>query len=353
MSGVLPGPQNPGAGRYPAIPVDGEYRLANSAAASHLSTVSMVRLEGKDCLDFLHRMSTNDVAGLRPGDTRKTILVNEKGRIIDLVQICVVPGSVLIVGSPGNAGVISRWFAKYIIMEEITVASADDHIPCVSVIGPEGRTALEHLAGVEQSAPSAFPLRTSMGGYDALVYHDDRCRLSCHKVVLMDGGQGHDRLPDGFPESISDETFETLRIEEGIPAPGRELTADVNALEAGLKKYISFSKGCYIGQEVIARIDTYNKLRQLLSLFLLPGADGKTPFSSGTVMDGGEVAGSVTSMCLSPRYGGVLGLGYRRRGTGKGAMEFIPEGSEDRHPVSRVDVVIPGYELYEITDEAV
>ena len=100
------------------------------------------------------------------------------------------------------------------------------------------------------------------------------------------------------------------RVEMGAPAYGKELSEDFNPLEANLLEYISFTKGCYVGQEVVARLKTYNKVqRQLVGLRW--DFDSRAAPGSKLMLEGKQV-GLVTSAAKSPRLDKVLGLGYVR-----------------------------------------
>ena len=104
---------------------------------------------------------------------------------------------------------------------------------------------------------------------------------------------------------LSDGGFETIRVEEGCPALERELTEDHNPWEAGLDRAIHIDKGCYLGQEVIARLDTYDKVKQRLVGLRIPVA-GRIDGSSRLVSVDGRMAGEITSSAFSPPW--VRGL---------------------------------------------
>ena len=106
--------------------------------------------------------------------------------------------------------------------------------------------------------------------------------------------------------TMGEAAWEIWRIEQGIPAWGRELTATVNPLEAGLRFAISFHKGCYIGQEVIARLEHYEKVRRrLMGLYL----EEEIPAGETRLEAEGREVGWLTSSIRSPRWG-PIGLGY-------------------------------------------
>jgi folate-binding protein YgfZ len=108
--------------------------------------------------------------------------------------------------------------------------------------------------------------------------------------------------------------FDYVRVSNGVPIAGRELTADVNPLEAKLHHLIDFDKGCYVGQEVIARLDTYDKVQRELIRFTLCGGDHATIRPGDRVLapSGGRDVGWISSVAAHPETGDRIGLAYVR-----------------------------------------
>jgi folate-binding protein YgfZ len=105
------------------------------------------------------------------------------------------------------------------------------------------------------------------------------------------------------------EVEEILRVEAGLPGPGRELSERYNPLEAELRPFVSFTKGCYTGQEVVARLNTYKKLQRVLRGLRLAG-DAVPPPEARVLAGDGAEAGQVTSAVRSPALGAPLALAY-------------------------------------------
>ena len=127
---------------------------------------------------------------------------------------------------------------------------------------------------------------------------------------------------------VGHHALEHARIEAGVPAPGAELNDRVNPLEAGLAEFVSFTKGCYVGQEVIARLDTYDKVQR--RLVRLDAPEGTAPGESLT--SGTRTAGWVTSVSGLPENGRSAALGYVRKA-------FIEPGTVLSAGVGEVTVV--------------
>ena len=212
-------------------------------------------MTGKESVDFLQRISTNDVTGVARGEVRPTLFVSDKGRIIDTVWIVPNGDGVLLCVSNGMAPKIIPWLERYIIMEEITVTdrSADMIVSMSSTLS-------------DKSFPTTF--------------HGSPVFLSIES-----------RTSD--TAAVSDNAFESWRISAGIPRSQHEMTEEFNPLELYLWPWISFTKGCYIGQEVIARLDTYNKIQRSLCHWT---ADGNVNAGAPIADDAGSPIGRVTSV---------------------------------------------------------
>lgn len=302
---------------------------------------SLLRLSGADAEDFLHRMSTNDLRGIADGEARRTAVVNEKGRLVDVVSVARRGSGLLVVGSPGGGPALSAWLEKFIIMDDVRIEGVEDPVRLRAFHGPD--------------APSQAGAASAEGG---LVIPEDLGtvpgRLLLPAGVGVSGrgergpaSAGTGALPaDRPPGRGEDDALDTVRIEEMVPAPGRELGPEVNPLEAGLKHLVSFTKGCYIGQEVIARLDTYRKLQRIIALFALEWEGASVP-PSGPLFHGDREAGRITSVTHSPRHGGWIGLGYRRIRLHASALELRP--ATGGSPVScRLLSNLPaGYEEYD------
>ncbi|HLF13325.1 MAG TPA: hypothetical protein VI932_00360 [Bacteroidota bacterium] len=330
------------------------YASLRDSAASVILERSLIGIEGKETFDFLHRMSTNDLLTLADGQTRRTVIVNEKGRVIDFVTIVRTGERALLIGSPGAGNELARWFGKFIIMDDLRITATHDRIPFYSIYGPGSPDLIRKICAeggagkfhddrvLDAPGNRGWILREDLGSVPGYLYiPGEDCTME-NTAPMFRWSEEEIRTADTL-------TFETVRIEESVPALGRELGPEVNALEAGLKQYISFSKGCYIGQEVIARLDTYRKLQKILSLFLLPDYDGPS-LSPGKLLQGDREAGRITSTVYSPRQNGWIGLGYRRIEMKDPMLDFIPEGVGRSLPCRCLSGLPAGYEEYEVQE---
>ncbi len=273
-----------------------------------------LKATGGDALDLLNRLSTNKVDHLRPGHWAPTVLTSDRGRIVDLLSVVHAGEWIWLLTSPGQQQPVIQWLDKYTIMEDLEVADVSAATAIIALAGGGAAAALglddggepEYLPGKQYPAPAV-----SVGGWEALAVSRPLGRLPCRLLVAP--GEGAPAIvaalaAAGATEANADE-WESLRVGSGSPAFGSEMGEPYNPLEAGLIGAIDFTKGCYIGQEVIARLDSYRRVQKRLAvLSFSPGSDATAGASLALE---GRTAGTVTSLCRAP--GGELrGLGYVR-----------------------------------------
>ncbi|MFQ5860615.1 MAG: aminomethyltransferase family protein [Dehalococcoidia bacterium] len=290
--------------------------IQGGAALVDRSYLGRLQATGKDVLDLLNRLSTNRVVDLLSGEAVPTVLTTERGRIIDLVSVANLGDSILVVTSPQTRGQVAQWIDRYTFLEEVAVEDVTPDTALLTLLGPGSPELVQGVlgAGAAALAPwrstpalldglSLQVLRTDpLGvlGYDLLVGAEEAERLFRH---LLEAGEPLGLRPVGMV------ALELLRLRRGWPVHGKELGEAYNPLEAGLKGAISFTKGCYIGQEVVARLDTYQKVQRQLVVLAF---DGSAVQEGDRLLQEDREAGRVTS---AARYQGQsIGLGYIRLG---------------------------------------
>ena len=215
-----------------------------------LAKSSVVRVSGRDAVDLLHRLSTNDLTPLKsPGAMVRTIFTTAQGKLVDWAPVVSTDDGLLVVTSPGRAQKLCDWIANYTIMEDVTCEDVSAHYQLAlcnwkapGLLGP---------GQVHQAASGLwFEAPEGMGSM-ALV-------PDAAAVASEMGSAGAQK---------DDAWVQPLRVELGIPSPEFEFHKDINPLEIRLKPYVNWHKGCYIGQEVISRLDSYDKLARWLMGF--------------------------------------------------------------------------------------
>ena len=286
-----------------------EYHAATRGLAVYdASRWGRIAISGADHLDFLHRMSTNDILGLAPRRGLQTAFCDHRGRLVEVAEVCRLDETESIsFVAPGRAAALLQWLEHYHFSEAIAWREATAYGGQLEVVG----------AQVE--AVAAVALGLSLSGIDSLGLVECPLPLRACRVDAV-GSPGlriwgpepdldamRRLLLDARASNLSEETWEVLRIEGGRPLAGRELTLDHNPWEARMSGAIDLDKGCYVGQEVVARLDTYKKVKQhLVGLVLEASVTPEAP-----VEVEGRPAGALTSVCCSPALG-WLALAYMR-----------------------------------------
>ena len=300
--------------------LDAEYRAATQGVAlADRSPVGRLQATGPDVLDLLNRLSTNRVDPLDPGAGEATVLTTNKGRIIDWITVLHPGDRTIILTSPPCAEAVSAWIDRYTIVEDVTVEDVTPSTALIGVLGPAASTVVEAVLGaaaaelptlgcvtVPWGAGAALAARTSplgVPGYDLMVDAADAPSLW---DALARAGAAHG------VQSIGHEAMEALRVENGLLRWGPELGDAYNPLEAGLTGSVSWTKGCYIGQEVVARLWTYHKVQRFLVSLTFHGHADARPAPGAALHVDGQRQGAVTSVAYSPGAGALLGLGYLR-----------------------------------------
>lgn len=279
--------------------------------------------EGPDALDLLHRLSTNDLLQLEPGHSAFTVLTSERGRVIDVLNVaCIESDRLLLISDSQVAVAATEWIDRFTIIEDAVVSDVSTDFTRFAVIGPTGYGAVRAAFGVKlASGEVASPDRAPSGDTieKTVLVASNWGGLPCVDVVtpVRHAEEAWDKLAKAGAVPAGSQAFHARRVSLAVPFPGTELTADVNPLEAGLKNLISFTKGCYVGQEVVARLDTYDKIqRRLVKLT----SDGE--ISAGAELRSGDRrAGLVTSVSSLELFGERLALGYVRR-------DYLEEGTK-------------------------
>ncbi len=272
-----------------------------------------LKATGEDALDLLNRLSTNKVDHLEPGHWAPTVLTSDRGRIVDLLSVINAGECVYLLTSPGQQQPVMEWLDKYTIMEDLEVedVSADTAVIAVAGAGAEAILGLEdgepeQLPGLQYPASSV-----AIGGKEHIGISRPLGSMGCCLLVVSsaDVPAVADALGAEGASAVDAEAWDALRVSRGSPAFGSEMGEPYNPLEAGLIGAIDFTKGCYIGQEVIARLDSYERVQRYLSV--LRFSDGSDATAGTPLYLDGRQVGTVTSVYRTS--GGELrGLGFVR-----------------------------------------
>ena len=271
------------------------------------SNLGVLLISGETRLDLIHRMSTQAVNGLQRGEGTATVLTTDIGRIIDRLLLYTTSSMVYALTGENNSDNIARYLMRFVFFnDDFQLKDVSEDTAVFAVYGPqagEKLTAagfgevdlpLHHWRQAEIAGCTAYVHRTDPidgGGYFVIGQEADRAVLWAH--LLATGLVAADEV-----------AFDYLRIAAGLPRYGRELTNDYIPLEADLWDDVSFTKGCYTGQEIIARMESRGKLaKKLVKLRSAAPVLAGDPLTAN-----GKNAGVITSVAVGPE--GPIALGY-------------------------------------------
>jgi folate-binding protein YgfZ len=291
------------------------------AAVADLSAWPRLLATGPAFLGLLHRLSTGDVEGLRPGEGRPTVVTTPKGRILARLIVLHLGGEgVLALGGPGTGDRVRAHLTKYALGEDIGLTDAPP-APAYAIVGPRWREVARVLG-----APDLAPYGT------ALTTGTPPVRVARTNGFDGDGLLVLGEAPLDAPR-LSPQDLEVWRVLTRRRLAGRELTEDYNPLEAGLADSVSFTKGCYVGQEVVARLNTYDKVaRGVVALEM----EGAAPLPGARLAHGEREIGTVTSAVVDPRTGAIAALGYVKRRDLPSGVETIDVVSDSGRAPARI-----------------
>jgi tRNA-modifying protein YgfZ len=280
---------------------------------SHHGQVDVV---GPEAGRFLHNLCTNDVLKLATGSGCEAFLTTAQARIVGFVIIYHTGTGYRVDAGPGQGSRVAAHLERYIVSEQVEIADRTPELSQVHLAGPR---ATELLTGVFASPSLSLAelqfFEQDFQGAPCLVQRHSRLGLPGYNL-LCPAGHGNplrQALEQASASPARHAVFETLRIEAGTPVFGLDIDDSNLPQEVGrTDRAISFTKGCYIGQETIARIRTYGHVNRSLVGIRLAGSEPARP-GDPLFKEAAEV-GIITSAAFSPRLGKAVALAYVRRG---------------------------------------
>jgi tRNA-modifying protein YgfZ len=284
------------------------YEAAQTAAVFvDRSDLGMLKISGQSRLDLIDRMSTQKVKQLQRGEGAATVLTTDIGRIIDRLILYASGDTVYALTGEGHADPIARYLLRFVFFnDDFHLENLSAETAVYAIYGPQARERLVAAGFPDIDLPLHHWRQVEVGGVTAYLHRTDPVAGDGYFVMGQLAQQPVIRarlLAAGIAE-IDEAAFDFLRIESGQPRFGRELTLDYIPLEANLWADVSFNKGCYTGQEIIARMESRGKLaKRLVALRLAE------PVAAGAALTaGGKPAGTITSAAVGPA--GPVALGY-------------------------------------------
>ncbi len=217
-------------------------------------TGRLLRLRGPDSVDLLQRIAASEFVRQEDGLSFWSLFTNAKGRIVDLALGAKKDGEVFLLAGEGHGALLQQWLESFIITEDVELFR-DESSHALSLHGADSAEVLARALQIEPPAPGSF-LRTQ----ERIIFSEEGeavLHLTCPA-----GDELSQRLVDAGALPLEEGSFQLAQILRGRFRPGLDLDERFHPLEVGLGEIVSWDKGCYIGQEVVARLKNYDKVRR-------------------------------------------------------------------------------------------
>lgn len=310
------------------MPAADAYRAALDAAALAPRT-GRLRLEftGPDRAKTLHNLTTNEVKRLEPGRGCEAFVTAPQGKTLALVSLLAEPDRILLRTEAASRAALMPHFQKYAMLDDVAWEEVTDATFELHLCGPRAEDVLAELAPERPPTPNLAHVATRVVGKDIRLVRESPLGLPGVTVL----GRSEDEAAVrgalvaagarfGLVE-LDAATSEALRIEAGTPASGRDVTPENLPQELARDALaISFVKGCYLGQETVARIDALGHVNRVLRGLVLDTTEPPPP--GATLLADGKPVGSITTAALSPGLGTAVALGIVRNAQARAGTEL-------------------------------
>ncbi|HVC97511.1 MAG TPA: glycine cleavage T C-terminal barrel domain-containing protein [Pirellulales bacterium] len=290
--------------------------LTTSAGLVDLCDRTRIELSGADRASFLHNLSTNEIKKLPSGAGCEAFLLDARGHVLAHVFVVCRPESLVLETVPGQEERLLAHLDRYLIRERVELHRRSGEWGELLLAGPNASEILARLTPTPFPAECLANVDVSLAGRPATLVRVELtrpfgCLVFCRRADVAPVWQA---LLDAGAMPCGPDAFETARIEAGFPWYGPDISDKNLPQEVGRDALtISFVKGCYIGQETVARIDALGHVNKTLVGVRFAGEN--VPAAGTELTTGGQGAGQVTSAVFSPRLDAPLALAYVRRGS--------------------------------------
>ena len=298
------------------------WTIKKAVGLADISHLGRLKITGKDRISFLNGLLTNDISQLKENAGQRSALLNSKARVLADLHLYVEQDSLLVDTGESSASHVKEILDRFVITEDVQIQDSSHDLVQITIQGPSSSQAIKEVLGAEAQdlkqleqktlGPSTIIARdrTGQSGYDIIMP-----ALEAEPVwhgFLLNGGE------IGL-NPVGSQALEILRLEAGYPKYATDVDENTIILEAGFKDAINFNKGCYLGQEVVARATHIGRVNKQLVRLEVETKESISPRSK--LMSDGREAGFITSAAFSPGLRRVVGLGYANR-------EFAKEGTK-------------------------
>ena len=277
----------------------------------HRSSHALFSIAGRDRVRWLNGMVTNNIRDLAPGNGVYSFVLNPQGHILGDLYTFNLGESLIAEIEHGQSESLPAILRRYIIMDKVEIAGMSAEKIAISVIGPKSGGVLAAI-GLTTDLGLLQLSSLSWNGTDVtLVRGDNSCFANYEIWIAADQADAlWNALQSAGAEPVGNETLETFRILCGIPKYGQDIHERTLPQETGQDRALNFTKGCYIGQEIVERIRARGNVHRAFMGFELEGA---APAPGTKIQANGKDVGEITSVMSAPLKQKRLALGYLRK----------------------------------------
>jgi len=281
--------------------------LRENAAWMDLSTRGKIRATGEDRARLLHAMTTNQVETLKPGEGCYAFFLSAQGRILADVNLLCFEDHFLLDTEPETRTKVYEHLDRYIIADDVALEDQTSRVATLAVEGPAAGAALAKLGAPQPLAPCS----SAPWSYGTVARLDITGRGGFFLMIPVEEKQAVAALlaKAGVPAATAEDA-RIVRIENGRPRYGEEITERYLVQETDQLRAVHFSKGCYLGQEIVERVRSRAQIHRVLRRLEIDTSELLAP---GTKLKSGEAdAAEIASAVFSPALGKTVALAYVR-----------------------------------------
>src|SRR5215475_4321660 len=311
-----------------------EYRFAReSVALLDKNYRGYLAFAGPDRVRYLNAILTNNIKDLKTGEGIVSLFLNPQGRIQAEIETYAEAERLFCISFAMIQEKLVSALDHYIIMDDVTLTNESSRYGTLALEGPRSPAILKQLTGIDlnslpklgcvESKVGSIPsriIRRTPAGIPSVEFLCEQSQLVALWSVLLDSVKAHGGGPAGYT------ALSALRLEAGIPWFGYDFGENQIPHEAGLENsHISYTKGCYTGQEIVERVRSRGQVNRLRVLLRFHAAE--VPASGTSLLAEGREVGHLTRTAFSPALEAPIGMGYvRRENSSLGSELAIPSG---------------------------
>jgi len=291
------------------------FAVRNRVGFLDLSGRGKIEVSGKDRHAFLHGVLTQDIKNLKPGEGRPAALLDPEGRLIADFHLFAFEEFLLIDCQAVLVPEILGTLGKYLITEDVTLTDRANDFAWLGIEGPRAPDLLSRLIEEKSDflAPGAHTgkliknipvhiFRFSFSGERGFYFLLKASEKKAFSDSIFSEGRAFEMEP------LDESSFQILRVEAGLPWHGTDFDKKTLFPETGLENAVCYTKGCYLGQEAVAKIKNTGGPEKKLTGFVLDGPE--PPLPPQKLFSKGQEAGYLTSIVFSPALEKTISLGY-------------------------------------------